>query len=60
MLDKMEQRICDLIDAKQEEIIAFGRDIYCHAELGYKEVRTSGKFVEKMAELGLSLKPSDE
>jgi len=53
MLDKMEQRICDIIDARQEEIIAFGRDVFCHAELGYKEVRTSGKFVEKMAELGL-------
>ena len=53
MLDAMEQKICNLIDTKKDEIIAFGRDIFEHAELGYKEVRTSGKFVEKMTELGL-------
>ena len=35
------------------EIIEFARDIYTHAELGYKEFRTSQKFVNKMKELGL-------
>lgn len=53
MLDAMEKRIVDIIDAKQDEIIAFGRDIFSHAELGYKEVRTSGRFVEEMKKLGL-------
>lgn len=53
MLDAMEKKICDIIDAKKDEIIEFGRDIFNHAELGYKEVRTSGKFVEEMGKLGL-------
>ncbi len=53
MLDRIEQKIVEIIDKKAEEIIAFGTDIWNHAELGYKEVRTSGKFVEEMAKLGL-------
>lgn len=53
MLDKIEQKICDIIDSKKDEIINFGTDIFCHAELGYKEVRTSAKFVEEMKKLGL-------
>ena len=43
-MDQIEQKITQLIDAHREEIIAFGRDIYTHAELGYKEFRTSEKF----------------
>ena len=43
MLDRIEQKIVEIIDKKAEEIIAFGTDIWNHAELGYKEVRTSGK-----------------
>ena len=27
-MDKIEQRICEIIDGKQEEIKAFGRDIW--------------------------------
>ena len=53
MLDRIEQKIVDIIDSKREEIKAFGNDIYHHAELGYKEVRTSGKFVDEMKKLGL-------
>ena len=53
MLDRIEQKIVEIIDKKAEEIMAFGTDIWHHAELGYKEVRTSGKFVEEMAKLGL-------
>ena len=53
MLDRIEQKIVDIIDAKADEIIAFGTYIFNHAELGYKEVRTSGKFVEEMKKLGL-------
>ena len=52
-MDKIEQKICEIIDGKKEEIMAFGRDVFCHAELGFKEVRTSGKFVEEMKKLGL-------
>jgi len=53
MLDRIEQKICDILEAKKDEIIAFGTDVWEHAELGYKETRTAGKFVEKMQELGL-------
>ena len=53
MLDPIEKKIVDLIDSKKDEILAFGDDIWHHAELGYKEVRTSGKFVEAMKKLGM-------
>lgn len=43
-MDQIEQKIIQIIDEKKDEIIAFGRDIYTHAELGYKEFRTSEKF----------------
>lgn len=43
-MDKIEQKIIKIIDEHKDEIIAFGRDIYTHAELGYKEFRTSEKF----------------
>ena len=52
MLDRIEQKIVEIIESKKDEIMAFGTDIWNHAELGYKEVRTSGKFVEEMAKLG--------
>ena len=53
-MDRIEEKICQIIDSKKDEIMAFGRDIFCHAELGYKEHRTSQKFVEEMEKLGLT------
>lgn len=53
MWDPIEQKIIDIIDSKRDEIIAFGDDIWHHAELGYKEVRTVGKYTEWMEKLGL-------
>ena len=53
MWDPIEQKIIDIIDSKKDEIIAFGDDIWHHAELGYKEVRTAGKYCEWMKKLGL-------
>ncbi len=52
-MDRIEQKICDIIESRKDEIMAFGQDIFCHAELGYKETRTSGKFVEEMEKLGM-------
>ena len=43
-LDETEKRIVDLIEANRDEIIAFARDMYTHAELGYKEFKTAEKF----------------
>ena len=56
ILDKTEQKIVDLIDAHRDEIIAFAKDIYTHAELGYKEYRTAEKFASFMKNLGLETK----
>ena len=36
-MDATEAKIVEQIDKHREEIIAFARDIYTHAELGYKE-----------------------
>jgi metal-dependent amidase/aminoacylase/carboxypeptidase family protein len=54
-MDRTEQRILELIDAKKDEIIAFGRDIFHHAELGYKEHRTAAKFNGVLHSLGLEV-----
>ncbi len=54
-MDAIEKKIIDRIDAHREEIIAFARDIYTHAELGYKEFNTSRKFTEHVKKLGLSV-----
>jgi Metal-dependent amidase/aminoacylase/carboxypeptidase len=52
-VDQTEALIIETIDRHREEILEFARDIYSHAELGYKEFQTSGKFVKKMEQLGL-------
>jgi amidohydrolase len=52
-MDSREEKIIRLIDAKREEIIAFGQDIYTHAELGFKEFRSAGKFTEKLRSVNL-------
>lgn len=52
-MDETEKLIIKAIDEHRAEIIEFARDIYSHAELGYKEFRTSEKFIEKMRGLGL-------
>ncbi|MBE5780845.1 MAG: amidohydrolase [Clostridiales bacterium] len=52
-MDRMEQLILQRIDENRDKIIEFGRDIYTHAELGYKEYRTAGKFVEALKECGI-------
>ena len=54
-MDAVEQKIIQMIDKNREEILAFARDIYTHAELGYKEFRTSEKFVTQMKKLGLKV-----
>lgn len=54
-MNAIEARIVQLIDENRDKILEFGRDIYHHGELGYKEFRTSKKFTSFMEELGLSL-----
>lgn len=52
-MDAIEKRIIEIIDARAEEIKAFGRDIWTHAEVGYREHRTSEKAVAALKEMGV-------
>jgi amidohydrolase len=53
-VDSIQQRIIERIDKNREEILTFARDIYTHAELGYKETRTASQFAEKLRALQLT------
>ena len=55
-MDSTEKRIVSIIDENRHIIISFGKDIYTHAELGYKEFRTSEKFTEFLKNLNLTVK----
>lgn len=52
-MNAIEKKIVKLIDDNRDTILEFGRDIYCHGELGYKEFRTSEKFISFMESLKL-------
>ncbi|MGF7145594.1 amidohydrolase [Anaerotaenia torta] len=52
-MDVLEEKIIQLIERNRNRILEFGRDIYDHGELGYKEFRTSEKFVNFMEGLNL-------
>ena len=52
-MDSVETRIVKIIDDNRQVILDFANDIYCNAELGYKEFRTSEKFVKFMECLNL-------
>lgn len=52
--DAVEARILRILDEQAPRIVAFARDIYDHAELGYKEHRTAARFAEVLRELGLT------
>ncbi|MBO5198491.1 MAG: amidohydrolase [Lachnospiraceae bacterium] len=49
-MDKVEEQIVKRIEENRERILRFANDIYDHAELGYKEFRTSGKVKEILKE----------
>lgn len=55
-MDAVEAKIIKNIDDHRDEIIAFARDIYTHAELGYKEFNTAKKFADFTRKLGLDVK----
>jgi amidohydrolase len=52
-MNAIEQKIVKIIDENRDTILEFGRDIYNHGELGYKEYRTSEKFISFMEGLKL-------
>lgn len=53
MMDHIEKGIIQSIEEHREEIIAIGRDIFAHAEVGYKEFRTSEIFCRHMEKFGI-------
>ena len=52
--EEIKHSVIKAIDARRDEIIALGADIFRHPELGYKEHRTAGLVEEKFKELGLN------
>lgn len=52
MLDKIEEKILQRIDADREQIISFAEDIAAHPEPGFEEIRTSQKAVQFLKNLG--------
>ena len=51
-MDQTEALIIETIDRHREEILEFARDIYSHAELGYKEFRDFREVCEKNGTTG--------
>jgi amidohydrolase len=52
-MDRLEQRILNLIDENREMILAFSNDIRLHPESGYRETRTASRLASIFRELGL-------
>ena len=52
MLDKIEEKILQRIDADREQIISFAEDIAAHPEPGFEEIRTSQKAAQFLNNLG--------
>lgn len=50
--EELKKLACEAIDARREEIIAFGNSIAAEPELGFKEFKTSEKFVQLLKSLG--------
>ncbi|MGI6358043.1 MAG: amidohydrolase [Bacillota bacterium] len=49
----MKEKVCAAIDARREDIIAIGRDLFQHPELGYKEFHAAEVVKKAFADLGL-------
>lgn len=52
-MDQIERKILKIVESKKEEIIAMGRDIYAHAEMGFKEYRTADIVWKSLEKLGI-------
>ncbi len=52
--EELKRMACEAIDRHREEIIAFADDVASEPELGFKEFKTSGKFIRLLESLGRS------
>ncbi len=59
VLDATGRRILEIIDAHKDEIIAFGRDLWTHAETGFKEKRTAERFADALLRNGIDRVETD-
>ena len=50
--EELKKMVCDAIDARRDEIIAFADSVAAEPELGFKEVKTSEKFASILKTLG--------
>lgn len=50
--EELKQIACAAIDRRKDEIIAFADSVAREPEFGFKEVKTSAKFAQKLTELG--------
>jgi len=48
-----KQRVCEAIEARRERIVALGREILAHPEVGFKETRTAALVAATLREMGL-------
>ena len=44
----MKTEINKMIDAQQDEMIAFGKELFIHPELGYKELKQRSLFKKNL------------
>jgi len=52
--EQLKQKVCQAIEARQEQIIELGNSIYNEPELGFKETKTAAKVEEIFRTLGIS------
>ena len=48
--EELKKMICEAIDARRDEIIAFADSVAAEPELGFKEYKTSAKFIALLEE----------
>lgn len=51
--EELKAAVCGAIDARRDEIVALGEEIFCQPELGYKEHRTAERIARAFRDLDL-------
>ena len=50
--EELKKRVCEAIDARRDDILAFADSVAAEPELGFKEVKTAEKFTALLRSLG--------
>lgn len=51
--EELKKQVCEVIDKRYEEMVAFGESVFAEPELGYKETKTSAKIQKEFDKLGI-------